>query len=308
LDTITGVQPMSTPRSPRSVGIVLIVITALCGGINASITHALADADVAPIRINQFRFVVAFLVLAGTLGAVRPSVFRVARSALPKLLVAGLLTAFGTGLAYIVAISRLQIGTALALVYTSPLMLLAIHALRTRRRPPTAAIVAGLIVVTGCWLVVQATSAHRIDPLGVACALIAAASFAGYVTLVGSLPVALAAPTIVVVMFGIAAVTLSLWPPLWTFPVGQLTATTWLGLVGVMIFATLVPYLTVAGATLRLPGPLVGILMTLEPVAATSIAWVTLGQALSPWQLVGIGMVLAAALLAQARGFAEPAA
>ena len=123
-------------------------------------------------------------------------------------------------------------------------------------------------------------------------------------TLVSDLPVAHSEATIVVVMFGIAAITLSLWPPLWTFPVGRLTTTTWLGLVGVMVFATLVPYLTVAGATLRLPAPLVGILMTLEPVMATTIAWITLGQALSAWQVVGICMVLAAAVLAQARGFA----
>jgi drug/metabolite transporter (DMT)-like permease len=291
--------------SPRTVGVVLIMITAVCGGINASITHALADADVAPVRINQFRFVVAFLVLGSVLLAVRPQVFRVARAAVPRLLAAGMLVAFGTGLAYIVAISRLQIGAALALVYTSPLILLAIASVRSRRAPRPAAIVAGLVVVAGCTLVVQATRADELDPLGVAAALVAAAAFAGYVTLVGNLPVAHSEATIVVVMFGIAAVTLSLWPPLWTFPVDQLTATTWLGLVGVMVFATLVPYLTVAGATLRLPGPLVGILMTLEPVLATTIAWITLGQALSAWQVLGICMVLAAAVLAQARGFAD---
>jgi drug/metabolite transporter (DMT)-like permease len=305
---LASVTISDTRRSARTTGIGLILITALCGGINASITHALADADVEPVRINQFRFVVAFLVLAGALAATRPHVFRVPRVAGPKLLVAGLLTAFGTGLGYIVAISRLQIGPALALVYTSPLMLLTIHAVRARRVPPPAAIVSAAIVVLGCWLVVKAANVDQIDALGVGAALFAAASFAGYVTLIGDLPVRLAEPTIVVVMFGIAAVALSLWPPIWTFPVDRLGPTDWLGLVGVMVFATLVPYLTVAGATLRLPGPLVGILMTLEPVAATAIAWVTLGQALSALQMVGIALVLGAAVLAQARGFAETAA
>jgi drug/metabolite transporter (DMT)-like permease len=298
--------PSVRRSSPARVGFVLLVLTALCGGVNASITHALAAARIDPVRINQFRFIVAFVIYATLIALLRPELLAVPRPARSRLCVAGLFVAFGTGLAYIVAISRLQVGTALALVYTSPLLLLGWASVSARRIPSSRAIAAVLLAVLGCWLVVQAADSTQIDALGVAAALFSAAAFATYVTLMRSLPVAVPALTIVFVVFAVAAVALSLWPPLWTFPVGALTAWRWLGLFGVMLFATLLPYALVAGATLRLPGPVVGVGMTLEPVFAVCIAWATLGEALAPGQILGIVMVLGGAAMAQVPGLVDP--
>lgn len=292
--------------APATTGALLILATTLCGGINGSITHALGAAHVDPVRINQFRFVVAFVIFASALSVFRPRLRRVPRHARRTLLIAGLLVAFGTGLGYIVAIARLQVGIALALIYTSPVLLLAWAAISARRPPTAAAIAAVALAMGGCWLVVQAANVGRIDPLGIAAALFCAVSFAGYVTLIGSLRGEVAEGTIVFVLFGVSALVLSLWPPLWTFPVGQLSAWSWAALVGVMLFATLLPYALIAGATLRLPGPQVGVMMTLEPVFATAIAWFALDESLTPLQMLGMALVLSAAVLAQARGIYRP--
>ena len=287
----------------------MAAIGATCGGLSASITRALSDDGVDATRVNQFRFIGAFLVLALALRIAAPALMRIPRVAWRPLLAAGLLGSFGTGLAYIVSLTLLPIATAQALIYTSPIILLGLSSVLARRWPTPVALVTVVVAVGGCWLVVNAGASGSIDPLGVAAALIAACSFAGYVTIIGRLPVALPALTIVIAMFGVATVTLAIVPdPVWTFPFAETTGEQWLGLLGVMVLATLVPYLLFAGATLRLPGPVVGVLATIEPVVAVITAWITLGQSLGAMQIVGVVVVLTAATAAQLPGFAGPPA
>lgn len=309
LTTATAATPH--PDRRLAAGAAMAVIGASCGGVSASITRALSDAGIDAERVNQFRFVGAFIVLFAVLRIARPALMRVPRPAWPPLLVAGLLGSFGTGLAYIASLTLLPIATAQALIYTSPIMLLTVAAVLARQRPTPIAIATVLVAVGGCWLVVNASASGSIDPLGVACALIAAASFSAYITIIGRLPVEVSGVTIVFAMFAIATATLAFIPsPIWTFPFAETTGPQWLGLLGVMLLATLIPYTLFAFATLRLPGPVVGVLATVEPVVAVIVAWVTLGQSLGATQIAGMVLVLCAATAAQLPGFtgARPAA
>lgn len=282
----------------------MAMIGASCGGLSASITRALFDDGIDATRVNQFRFVGAFLMLTVALRLFRPALMRVPRGAWKALLIAGILGSFGTGLAYIAALTLLPIATAQALIYTSPIILLVTAAVLARRWPTPVAAVTVLVAVAGCWLVVNASASGSIDPVGVACALIAASSFAAYITIIGRLPVPVPAVTIVFAMFGIATATLLFVPyPIWTFSFAETTGPQWLGLLGVMLLATLIPYTLFAFATLRLPGPVVGVLATVEPVVAVITAWVTLGQSLGATQIAGIVLVLCAATAAQLPGF-----
>ncbi len=282
----------------------MAIVGAMCGGISASITRALSDDGVQAERVNQFRFIGAFIVLALFLAATRPALLRIPRRAWKPLFVAGLLGSFGTGLAYILALTLLPIATAQALIYTSPIMLLGVSSIIGRQWPPPVAAATVAVAVGGCWLVVNASAGGSIDLLGVAMALTTAASFTAYVTIIGRLPVEVPTVSIVVTMFGVATATLAFVPyPIWTFPFAETTGAQWLGLIGVMLLATLFPYLLFAGATLRVPGPVVGVCATVEPVVAVIGAWVTLGQALTPTQIAGIVLVLCAATAAQLPGF-----
>ncbi|MBJ7330133.1 MAG: EamA family transporter [Solirubrobacteraceae bacterium] len=278
----------------------MAAIGATCGGVSASITRALSDNGMDATRVNQFRFVGAFILLALALRIFAPHLLHVPRVVRPHLLVIGLLGSFGTGLAYIASITLLPIATAQALIYTSPIMLLGIAAVLARRWPSPIALLTVLVAVGGCWMVVNASAGGDLDPLGIAAALIAASSFAAYVTIIGRLPIELPAVTIIMAMFTVAVTTLVFIPyPLWTFDFAGTTAMEWLGLFGVVMLATLVPYLLFAGATLRLPGPVVGVIATIEPVVAVIVAWITLGQSLSVTQIAGVAIVLCAATAAQ---------
>jgi len=68
----------------------------------------------------------------------------------------------------------------------------------------------------------------------------------------------------------------------------------------IVIFGTLVPYLFFIGAFKHLRASQVGIISTLEPVIATIIAWIFLGEGLKGLQLVGSALVVGAIILLQA--------
>ena len=61
----------------------------------------------------------------------------------------------------------------------------------------------------------------------------------------------------------------------------------------------MVPFALSIGALRHLPATTVGIIATFEPVAASVVAWVWLGESLDAAQLAGGAVVLAGIVLAQ---------
>lgn len=73
----------------------------------------------------------------------------------------------------------------------------------------------------------------------------------------------------------------------------------WLLCCYVVVLGSIAPYLLVAGALRHLPATSVGILGMVEPVLATAIAWLSLGETLNLAQLAGGGLVLLGVVLAE---------
>ena len=72
-----------------------------------------------------------------------------------------------------------------------------------------------------------------------------------------------------------------------------------LRVLGVGVVGTLIPFLLMVGALRVISAGLAGIASTSEPVFASGLAWLLLGQALDAPQLVGGGLVVAGVVLAQ---------
>jgi drug/metabolite transporter (DMT)-like permease len=105
--------------------------------------------------------------------------------------------------------------------------------------------------------------------------------------------------------------------PPWHLPTGRLGTVTelggwhppvWLALVALAVLSTVVPYLTGVSALRHLPSALASVLGLLEPLVATLLAWVLLGQALGPVQLAGAAILLGGAVLVQLAGPEQPPA
>jgi len=100
--------------------------------------------------------------------------------------------------------------------------------------------------------------------------------------------------------------------PVWRFPAGRLddsvsllghlerfSLPVWLLLLYVVVAGTMITFLLVATALRHIPATRVGIVAMLEPVAASAVAFVWLGESFGAAQLVGGAIVLTGILLAQ---------
>ena len=73
----------------------------------------------------------------------------------------------------------------------------------------------------------------------------------------------------------------------------------WLYVLGVVVIATVVPYLFSVAAVRLIPAARVGLASTSEPVIAAVAAWLLIGQSLDALQVVGGLIVVAGILVAQ---------
>lgn len=279
------------------------VAAAACWAANAVIAAGAFERGITPERLAETRVVVALVPLALYLLVARRDLLRPTRSAAPPLVV------FGTcmvvvNFAYYVAIDRVPVGVAISLQYTAPVLILAATAILNRHLPTGATWVAGGLSLAGAILVSGLLGGGVVGPLdgtGLLAGVVAALSFAGYLVMAevagrrGSHPVTTLVNGFVVATL-IWAVVLPLWD--WPFELLRDPEIVW-RVLAVGILGTLVPFALTVSALRWISSAVAGIATTTEPVLAAALAWIFLGQALAPAQLVGGALVVAGVLTAQ---------
>lgn len=280
--------------------------------VNATASKVLMEAGLTSVQLVALRSAGAAVCLLGLVAVTRPGALRVKRDELVYLAVFGI-----TGIAfvqwfYFVAIRRLPVGIALLLEYTAPL-LVALWVRFARGEQVRPRVWAALVLcLGGLGVVAQVWSGLRLDAIGVAAALAAAVSLAAYYLLgehgLGRRDsLSLSAWT-----FAFSALLWAVVQPWWTFPFGVLASgmalpgplaavavPAWVLAAWVVLLGTVAPFLLVLGAIGKLGAHRVGLLGMAEPVAAGMVAWMLLGEVLTPVQLVGAAVVLAGIALAE---------
>ncbi len=188
-----------------------------------------------------------------------------------------------------------------------PLLVAALTVALLRDRPGRPALLAALAAPAGVALVVLRPGAG-LDPLGVAAGLAGTAAMAAGLVLtrrwgrppgVGTL----AATSWQLVAGGLLIVPVAAAvegaPPAPDGP--ALLGYAWLGLVG-----TALAYALWFRGAARLPVTRVSVLGALSPLTAATLGWLVLGQALSPTQLAGFAVAVAAMALGQLPGRSAP--
>jgi inner membrane transporter RhtA len=228
---------------------------------------------------------------------VRPPLRRMARPTLLACLLLGLLTA-GVTMFFLAAVARLPLGTASALEFLGPLGV-AVARGRGRGRLLFPALAgAGVLLLTHPWT-------GAVDALGLACALAAAACWAGYIVLTqrvgdevtGVRGLAISLPVAGVVATAVAGPS----------AIGHLTPQLLLLGLGLAVLLPVVPFILELLALRRLTTAAFGTLMSLEPAIATVVGLLALGQVPGLLPVVGIGLVVAAGLGAERTGARHPA-
>ena len=290
----------------------LAITASFLFALNGSVSKTVLESGLSSLRLVELRSLGAAVLLMAAVALTRPRSLRVEPRELAFLAVAGVV---GIGLVqwlYFVAIGRLPVGIALLLEYLAPVLVVVwvrfVRGERVRHRlwAALALSVTGLVVVAEAW------QGLRLDGLGVLAGLGAAASLAAYyLTSERGLgrrdPLSLGAWT-----FTAAAVFWSVLQPWWTFPWQDLmrsvalpgplpdtAAPAWLLVGWVVVLGTVAPYGLILLALRSLGSARTGLLGMAEPVLAAAVAWLVLGEALSPVQLLGGAVVLTGIVLAE---------
>jgi drug/metabolite transporter (DMT)-like permease len=279
--------------------------------VNGSVSKlALEATSVGTLRWTELRSTGACLGLLAWVLWRNPRSLAVSRGELGPLVAYGV---FGFALVqwlYYVAIARLPIGIGLLFEFTG-IVLVALWARFVWRQPVRRRVWPALgLVFVGLGLVAQVWAGATLDGIGVAAGLAAACSLALFYLqgerLVGT------RPPLAVVCLGLVFASLfwAVLQPWWSFPFAELaveaelpgalgTTPVWVLALGTVTLGTIAPFALSVSALRLIPATTVGVLATFEPVAASAVAWVWLGESLLAVQIVGGLVVIAGILLAE---------
>ncbi|WP_243787823.1 DMT family transporter [Saccharopolyspora gloriosae] len=290
-------------HDPKTAGVTAAVLSAFCFGGSGPFAKPLINAGFTPLQVAWMR-------LAGGALLMLPFAVRhagVLRRAPWLLLGYGVFAIAGVQTFYFAAIASIPVAVALLIEFLGPVLVLGW--IRFVRRAPVTkqAAIGTVLALVGLACVVEIAAGLRFDAVGLLLALAAAGCQAGYFLLSDSSgdvdPRALASYGLLV---GAAIVTVIArpWQLDWTLlaepvPLGGAAFPALLVVGWVVLVSTVLAYLTGIVAVRRLSPPVAGAVAFLEPVVATVLAWLLLGEHVGPWQFAGGALVLAGAFVAQ---------
>jgi inner membrane transporter RhtA len=204
-------------------------------------------------------------------------------------------TAFGVALGlmnftFYSSLAHLPIGVAVTIEFIGPLTLAAALSRRWLDAVAVLAAAGGVVLISEA----LQTPFAELEKTGIVLALLAGAFWAAYIVLAGrtgsefpkleGLALAMVIATVVTLPFGLVSA------PTWTPEIA-------LKALGIAVLSSVLPYSLELLALRRLSAKVFGILLSLEPAFAALAGLIVLGQVLSPTQLVGMGLVVAASAL-----------
>ncbi len=293
------------------VGHIALLSSVLLFAANGSVSKSLLVSGIDAAALSQIRVTGAFAILfVFALILVRPHL-KLTLAEVPKFFAYGIIGVALVQYLYFVAINRLDIGVALVIEYTAP-VLVALWARFGEKEPvkqrvwfALAITIAGLSMVTNIW------GGFTLDSIGVIAASLAAISLAVYF-ITGEKLVAKRPPLAVVTLaFGASVIFWAILEPWWQFDPTLLsgetnlfaqssnTLPTWLLVSWMIVMGTIAPFFLSFISLRHLKARTVAIVGTLEPVTASAIAFVLLNESLLAIQLLGGAAVLMGVVLAE---------
>lgn len=290
----------------------MTLVAASLFAVNGAVAKVILTSGITPPRLTEIRTTFGFVGLALVLVVLSPDRLRLSKQEVPFLVFYGICGFALVQWLYLVAIHRLPIGIGLLLEFTAP-VLVALWARFAWHEPVRGRVWLALgLSVAGLALVAEVWSGVTLDGVGIAAGLAAAVVLATYF-LAGERGVSRRDPlSLVCYALLFASLFWAITQPWWSFPFdalhgsmslhGHLATTSvplWALYAWLVVLGTIVPFTLSIGALRHLPATTVGVIATFEPVAASVVAWVWLGESLDAAQLVGGAIVLTGIVLAQ---------
>lgn len=299
-----------THRSPVR-GASYVILGAFLFGFNGSMSKVVMAAGISPEQLTFFRVLGTALIAGGVLLATDRTQFRLTRREVGWFAMLGVGGLAMVQWLYSVAISLLPVGVALLFEYTA-VVLIALTArvvLKEHVRPrlwwAIGIMLIGLAVVAQVW-------DSPLSGLGVLAGFGAAVAYAFYF-LGGERSVA-GRPAMAVAFWAAAFATMFwlIFARWWKLPLAAysdevsfggaletVAAPMWLPLLAIVTLGGFAPFTLIFMSLRHISATASGLLASSEVVFAFVVAWVWLGEALAPIQIVGSTLVLVAIVVAQ---------
>ena len=263
-----------------------------------------------PLVLAQSRTTVALLILAPILLLRNRPSLRLRGSHLLQFFLLGILGLAASNYFYYLAIEKTTVATAIVLQYVAPVWVLLYMLIRRLQRPTVLRISGVVLAVVGCAVAVGEVAAQstfpwltisglRINSVGLIAAETAAISFAFYNVYGQHLVQIYQRWTVLVYsLFGAAVFWIVVNPP-WKIAAQHYSGAQWLFMVLFSITSMLIPFSLYFTGLQHLDATRAIVTACLEPVWAILLTAMILGEMVSPIQVVGIGVVLAATIVIQ---------
>jgi len=292
-------QP-SGRTSGRGIAIAAVIGAAFSWATTAPIiVLILSNTDVDGVTLSLLRAGTACIILWSFLLIRNRSALRIHTRDAPGLIGFGLwsVTMFYTAVTYGVAGTSASVSV--SILYMAPALVLLGGAIWYGERLTPLRIIALILSLVGVLLIARIYDPSNLagTPAGLAWIFLAAIAYAGYTLFGKQLLGKHSAPTVIAwyLLFGslgLFVIKLIVSPFDWP-PVGQL-----LLLCAVLgLLTTLIPTTLYLWSLTRIPTSEASIISSMEEVFVVIMAWVVLGERLSPIQFLGAGMILSSVLL-----------
>lgn len=293
-----------------ALGLVIAITSTLGFSTSGTLAKPLLETGWSPAAVVMLRALLGGLILLPFAIRALKGNWRTAWTGRWRILGMGAAGVAGTQLLYFTALQTVAVSTTLLIEFLSPVLLVLVAWVLSRRVPAHPVLLGSLLAIGGLVLVIGPGALVAPDLRGVVCAFGAMVGCAVYFVVAAR--DARGLPSIALASFGLllGAIVLAPFALLGVFPVAissadvvvwGMAAPWWAPVILVAIIPTAFAY--VAGITgTQLLGSRIGSFVgLLEVVFASALAWLFLGQALTAVQLLG-GAVLVAGIIAVRAG------
>lgn len=284
-------------KAPDRVGWIAL----LCGtGIIAWSGVFARLLDVGPIAGGAWRMTFALPVLAvwARLARGKREAPPLSRYALP-LFLAGLAFAIDVG-SFHIAVKGTNVANASFIGNVAPILAVIGGALFFRERPPSRVWPALALALLGSWVMAGMAAPRNIN-YGDAFALNAAIAYAAYLLFIKRVRSGLDGPTATLGSAAVSAVALAIAAVLHGETLIPSSALGWTIVVLLGVVSNAMGQGLTSVAIGRVPVGLIAVVILAQPPFSALIAWATLGEAMTPLQMAGGAIILAAVFLARPR-------
>lgn len=298
--------PGGGTRSRLSSGLLFALASAASFGMSGSLARGLLDLGwtAGAATLVRIAIAAAVLIVPGVI-ALRGR-WALLKRGIGTVVAYGVFAVAGAQLCYFLAIGYLDVSVALLIEYTAPVAVVLWLWIRQGARPSALTVVGAAVAAFGLVLLLDVLGGGRISLVGVGWALCAMVGAAVYFVISGDErnrlpPMTLAAGGLLValVVLGLAAVAGVLPMAVADGDVQFVSFAMpwWVAVIVLGVVTAAVAYVTGIAATRRLGSRLGSFVALTEVIAATTFAWLLLGQAPLPIQFGGAALIMAGVVL-----------